>query len=260
MMFRQRSSPTAQPRTPSGYRAYAVGDIHGRLDLLDQILVIIERDAERSPAPKSLLIFLGDLIDRGPDSRGVVERLRTYRHGRLQPYFLAGNHEEVLLRLLAGERGLLEGWLKFGGAECLRSYGTDPSSLAEMNEREALSLVREAIPEEHRQFIASFVDTLRLGDYLFVHAGIRPGLDLSLQSQFDLRWIRAPFLDSEDDHGMIVVHGHTISDRVDERPNRIGIDTGAYRTGILTALAIEAERRWVLDTDIAEPQRAAGML
>jgi serine/threonine protein phosphatase 1 len=258
-MFRQRSKPTDQPRTPRGYRAYAVGDIHGRIDLLDEILSTIEQDAERSPARKMLLIFLGDLIDRGPDSRGVVERLRTYRNDRLQTYFLAGNHEEVLLRLLAGERGLLEGWLKFGGAECLRSYGTDPSSLAGLNEKDALAIVRDAIPMEHRQFLAGFADTLRLADYLFVHAGIRPGLDLSLQSQSDLRWIRAAFLDCEDNHGMVVVHGHTISENVDERANRIGIDTGAYRTGILTALAVEGTRRWVLDTDVAEPKRAAGM-
>ena len=258
-MFRQRPRPTDQPRTPRGHRAYAVGDIHGRSDLLHQILDMVEQDAERSPARKMLLIFLGDLIDRGPDSQGVVERLRTYSHDRLQTYFLAGNHEEVLLRLLAGERGLLEGWLKFGGAECLRSYGTDPASLVGLKEKDALAIVRAAIPDEHRQFLAGFADTLRLGDYLFVHAGIRPGLDLSLQSQFDLRWIRAAFLDCEDDHGMVVVHGHTISENVDERPNRIGIDTGAYRTGILSALAVEGSRRWVLDTDVAEPKRAAGM-
>jgi len=258
-MFRQRPKPTDPPRTPRGYRAYAVGDIHGRIDLLDQILSTIEQDAERSPARRILLIFLGDLIDRGPDSRGVVERLRTYRTDRLQTYFLAGNHEEVLLRLMAGERGLLEGWLKFGGAECLRSYGTDPASLVGLKEKDALAIVRDAIPEEHRQFLAGFADTLRLGDYLFVHAGIRPGLDLSLQSQFDLRWIRGPFLDCGDDHGMVVVHGHTISVNVDERANRIGIDTGAYRTGILSALAVEGTRRWVLDTDVAEPKRAAGM-
>src|SRR4249919_279329 len=258
-MFRQRPKPTDQPRTPRGYRAYAVGDIHGRSDLLDQILSMVEQDAERSPARKMLLIFLGDLIDRGPDLRGVVERIRTYRHDRLHIYLLAGNHEEVLLRLLAGERGLLEGWLKFGGAECLQSYGTDPASLVGLKEKDALAIVRDAIPDEHRKFLAGFADTLRLGDYLFVHAGIRPGLDLSLQSQVDLRWIRAAFLDCEDDHGMVVVHGHTISESVDERANRIGIDTGAYRTGVLSALAVEGARRWVLDTDVAEPKRAAGM-
>ena len=259
MIFGQRTRSSERPRAPRGHRAYAVGDIHGRLDLLDQLLAMIERDVERSPARKSLLIFLGDLIDRGPDSRGVVERLRTYHHARLQMHVLAGNHEEILLRLLAGERGILDGWLKFGGAECLRSYGTEPSSLDGLNERDALALVQGAIPREHKQFLCSLADTISFGDYLFVHAGIRPGLDLSLQSQFDLRWIRAPFLDCEDDHGVMIVHGHTISEAVDERPNRIGIDTGAYRTGVLSALVVEGEHRFIIDTDVAEPKQAVVM-
>lgn len=258
-MLSDRPRQTACPSTPRGYRAYAIGDIHGRLDLLDQLLATIEQDAVRSPARKTLLIFLGDLIDRGPDSRGVVDRLRNYRHDRLQPHFLAGNHEEVLLRLLAGERGILNSWLRFGGGECLRSYGVDPAALDGLNERAALALVRSSIPEAHSRFIGGFADTLRLGDYLFVHAGIRPGVDISLQNQVDLRWIRESFLDCEDDHGMVVVHGHTISETVDERPNRIGIDTGAYRTGVLSALAVEAERRWIIDTDVSEPKRAARM-
>lgn len=258
-MFRQRTRLSERPRAPRGHRAYAVGDIHGRLDLLDQLLAMIERDVERSPARKSVLIFLGDLIDRGPDSRGVVERLRTYNHARLQMQVLAGNHEEVLLRLLAGERGLLDDWLKFGGAECLRSYGTEPASLDGLNEKNALAVVQAAIPYEHKQFLGSLADTISFGDYLFVHAGIRPGLDLSHQSQFDLRWIRSQFLDCEDDHGMIVVHGHTISEAVDERPNRIGIDTGAYRTGVLSALVVEGENRFVIDTDVAEAKRTAMM-
>jgi serine/threonine protein phosphatase 1 len=258
-MFGDRHPQSECPSTPRGYRAYAVGDIHGRLDLLDQLLAMVEKDVEQSPARKSLLIFLGDLIDRGPDSREVVERLRTYRHNRLQPHFLAGNHEEVLLRLLAGERGILSSWLRFGGAECLRSYGVDPASLVGLTEREALALVKGSIPDAHAQFIGGFADTLRLGDYLFVHAGIRPGVDISLQSQVDLRWIRQSFLDCEDDHGLVVVHGHTISSSVDERPNRIGIDTGAYRTGVLTALALEGQQRWIIDTDVSEPKRVAGM-
>lgn len=258
-MFRDRPRQTGLPTTARGHRAYAIGDVHGRLDLLDQLLAMVERDAERNPARKSLLIFLGDLIDRGPDSRGVVERLRTYRHGRLQPHFLAGNHEEVLLRLLAGERGILGSWLRYGGGECLRSYGVDPASLAGLNERSALALVKEAVPDVHAQFIGEFADTLRMGDYLFVHAGIRPGVDISLQSQSDLRWIRQSFLDCEDDHGLVVVHGHTISGAVDERHNRIGIDTGAYRTGVLSALAVEGDKRWIIDTDVAVPKRAAGM-
>lgn len=251
-MFGRRQQQRGLPHTPRGYRAYAVGDIHGRLDLLNQLLTAIEEDLDRRPARKTLLIFLGDLIDRGPNSRGVIERLRTYRHDRMRPYFLAGNHEEVLLRLLAGERGILASWLKYGGAECLRSYGCDPALLAGQSERDALTIVKGAIPPEHAQFLGSFADTLTLGDYLFVHAGIRPGLDLSLQTQADLRWIRSPFLDHEDDHGFVVVHGHTISDGIDEQPNRIGIDTGAYRTGMLTALGLEGKDRWTLDTALNE--------
>jgi serine/threonine protein phosphatase 1 len=247
-MFGRRSPRKDSPRAPRGYRAYVVGDVHGRLDLLDRLLIAIERDAERAPARTSLLVFLGDLIDRGPDSRSVIERLRTYRHDRLRPYFLFGNHEEILLRLLTDERGILASWLKFGGAECLQSYGVDLMLFAGATERDALAIVKQAIPPEHAQFIDSFTDTLNFGDYLFVHAGIRPGIDLRLQSQVDLRWIRSPFLESEADHGFVVVHGHTISDGIDERPNRIGVDTGAYRTGILTALALDGTRRWVIDT------------
>lgn len=247
-MLGWRRNQKGSPRGPKGYRAYAVGDVHGRLDLLDQLLGQIELDVERRPARRNLLVMLGDLIDRGPASRGVVERLRTYRHELIKPYFLGGNHEEVLLRILKGERGVLANWLKFGGAECLRSYDCDPTQLDLRNERSALALVRQAIPEEHARFIAGFADTLRFGDYLFVHAGIRPGVDVSLQTQADLRWIRSPFLEHEADHGLVIVHGHSIHPAVDERSNRIGIDTGAYRTGLLTALAIEGGSRWTLDT------------
>lgn len=247
-MLGWRSKKRGPPRAPKGYRAYAVGDVHGRLDLLDNLLAQIEQDVARRPARRNLLIMLGDLIDRGPDSRGVVERMRTYHHDSIKPYFLAGNHEEVLLRILKGERGILANWLKFGGAECLMSYGCDPAHLDAKNERTALSAIGRAIPPEHVRFITGFADTLSFGDYLFVHAGIRPGVDLSLQAQVDLRWIRSPFLENETDHGAVVVHGHSINPMVEERPNRIGIDTGAYRTGILTALALEGEARWILDT------------
>jgi serine/threonine protein phosphatase 1 len=173
----------------------------------------------------------------------------------MRHYCLAGNHEEVLLRLLAGERGILDSWLKYGGAECLRSYGGDPESLADLDEQAALGLIKRAIPEVHAGFIASFADTMTFGDYLFVHAGIRPGIDLSLQSQSDLRWIRAPFLDHEGQHGFVVVHGHTITDGVESRHNRIGIDTGAYRTGVLTALVVEGEERRTLDTAASDVEQ-----
>lgn len=236
------------PRGAKGYRAYVIGDVHGRLDLLDQLLENIEQDWTQRPARKVLLVFLGDLIDRGPQSAQVLERLRTYEAPGVRKTFLLGNHEEVLLRIIGGESALVPSWLQFGGAQCLESYGGDPRRLARSSQSEALEAIRSAIPADHLGFLESFVDTCRFGDYLFVHAGIRPNVPINEQLQSDLRWIREPFLLNDTNHGFVVVHGHTISEVVEERENRIGIDTGAYRTGVLTALAIEGPNRWYLDT------------
>ena len=230
------------------YRAYAIGDVHGRLDLLERLLARIHAELERDKPAKTLLILVGDLIDRGPSSAEVIERLRTYHHQGVQPVFLLGNHEEVLLRILAGDSGLIAKWRWFGGSECLESYGVEPARLAHLTDDQALDVVRAAVPKRHVEFLESFADSCRFGDYLFVHAGIRPGVELDQQSQADLRWIRDPFLFDESDHGFIVVHGHTIAEKVEERSNRIGIDTGAYRTGVLSALAIDGRERWFLDT------------
>jgi serine/threonine protein phosphatase 1 len=216
--------------------------------LLEELLAKIHAELQHRPADKTLLVFVGDLIDRGPSSAHVVERLRTYRREGIHPVFLLGNHEEVLLRVLRGDAELITKWRWFGGSECLESYGVDPAQFTQLNDEEALELVRNAIPKEHVQFLESFVDSCRFGDYLFVHAGIRPGVELNQQRQSDLRWIREPFLFDDRDHGFVVVHGHTISEEIDERPNRIGIDTGAYRTGILSALGIEGNERWLLAT------------
>jgi serine/threonine protein phosphatase 1 len=241
---RQRSEPAGA----RGYRAYVVGDVHGRLDLVEDLLAKIHAELQHRPAAKTLLVFVGDLIDRGPQSAQVIERLRTYRRPGIRPVFLLGNHEEVLLRILNGDVQLITKWRWFGGSECLRSYGVDPEALGRLSDADALAAVRSAIPTEHIRFLESFADSCRFGDYLFVHAGIRPGIELDQQQQADLRWIREPFLQDETDHGFIVVHGHTISEQVDECANRVGIDTGAYRTGVLTALAIEGSHRWLLDT------------
>ena len=247
--FFEAISGSSEPAGPDGYRAYAIGDIHGRIDLLDGLLAKIEADIASRRSSENFIIFLGDLIDRGPDSAAVVERLRTYGPGDATTVFLSGNHEEVMLRILAGERGsLLADWLKFGGAECLTSYGLDPAVLAAQGEAAALKAIKAGVPHAHAEFLASFADTFRFGDYLFVHAGIRPGLAIADQTPTDLRWIREPFLEDDKDHGFVVVHGHTISSKVEERANRIGLDTGAYRTGILTALAVEGSERWFLDT------------
>ena len=235
-----------------GWRAYVVGDIHGRLDLLEELLDKIHDEIVERPARKILVVFVGDLIDRGPNSAQVVERLRTYKHPRVRPVFLLGNHEEVLLRILAGESDLITKWRWFGGTECLTSYGVDATKLAALSEEDSLELIRNAIPKEHVEFLEGFDDSCRFGDYLFVHAGIRPGIEVDQQRQSDLRWIREPFLFDETDHGFVVVHGHTIRPEVEIRPNRIGIDTGAYRTGVLTALALEASETWLLDTRSAD--------
>jgi serine/threonine protein phosphatase 1 len=236
------------PAGARGYRAYAVGDIHGRVDLLEHLLAKIHADLQQRPARKTLLVFVGDLVDRGPSSAQVLERLRCYRRDGVQTVFLLGNHEEVLLRVLAGDPSVVESWLKFGGLQCLQSYGVKLAQLRNRSAEEIVEIVRGAVPAEHVEFLNSFVDSCRFGDYLFVHAGIRPGVEVDQQTQSDLRWIREPFLFDESDHGFIVVHGHTIRDEVEERPNRIGIDTGAYRSGVLTALAIEGADRWLIDT------------
>ena len=236
------------PAGAEGYRAYVVGDIHGRLDLLEDLLAKIHAELQHRPAEKTLLVFVGDLIDRGPASAHVVERLRTYKRPGIRPVFLLGNHEEVLLRILAGDTQLITQWRWFGGSECLQSYGVEPGRFAHLTDEQALTTVRDVIPREHVKFLESFVDSCRFGDYLFVHAGIRPGVELEQQSQNDLRWIREPFLLDQRDHGFVVVHGHTISEEPELLPNRIGIDTGAYRTGVLTALGIEGTERWLIDT------------
>lgn len=242
------ASVPKEPRGKSGARAYAVGDVHGCLHLLDELLERIEADLAARPIGEAFLVFVGDLIDRGPDSAGVIDRLRRYAHPGLRPIFLTGNHEEYFLRILSGEPGKLDAWLTYGGKECIESYGLSADKLVVMPEGEALMLLRRAVPEGHRRFLKGFADTFRFGDYLFVHAGIRPGVALEEQSRADLRWIREPFLGDAGDHGFVVVHGHTIVDAVEERPNRIGIDTGAYRTGVLTALVIEGAERRLLST------------
>jgi serine/threonine protein phosphatase 1 len=234
------------PQAPRGHRVYAVGDVHGRDDLLGQLIGMIEADNARRPRAEVTIVFLGDLIDRGAKSAEVVERLRTYRPSGIRVEFLAGNHEEVLLRILDGESGLLADWLRFGGAECARSYGLSPARIGKLPPADAIAAIQAAIPDEHQAFLASFADTLRAGDYLFVHAGIRPGVALAEQRQADLRWIRDPFLSHPTRHEAMVVHGHTIREEVEETAGRIGIDTGAYVHGVLTAIGLEGDQRWYL--------------
>lgn len=241
-------SRDSSPSGPRGRRAYVIGDVHGCLELLDRLLGRIESEIAEQGKRKTSIIFLGDLIDRGPASAQVVERLRTYSPPGANVHFVMGNHEEVMLRVLAGEIDMLSSWLRFGGAETLRSYGLEPRELSNLPSSQIEDRLRAAVPVAHREFLSGFADSISFGDYVFVHAGIRPGVDLSEQSQTDLRWIREPFLEDTTDHGFVVVHGHTITNTVELGVNRIGIDTGAFCTGILTALCIERSRRWLLQT------------
>ncbi len=247
LLGRSRHGP---PHGPSQARAYAIGDIHGRLDLLDDLLRRIDDDMQRRSPRRTYIVFLGDLVDRGPDSRGVIDRLIGYRPFGAKPAFLAGNHEEAFLRVLEGEEEVLESWLRFGGGECLKSYGVDPESLNDMPPKTMLQRIRRQVPAAHVQFLKSFADSLRFGDYLFVHAGIRPNVPLEEQQLDDLRWIREPFLSHQGRHEFFVVHGHTVTPQVEELENRIGLDTGAYLTGRLSAVGLEDERRWFLAAEM----------
>ena len=250
-LFRRVSASMAAGRTfagPAGKRLYGIGDIHGRLDLLDRLLARVRHDIAARPVEFAALVFLGDLVDRGPDSAGVIERLRTLEDFPARSLFLLGNHEEVLLRVLAAEPGLAYDWLGYGGDACAQSYGVAPATLHAMGEARIAETLRAAIPPAHISFLEGFGDTFRFGDYLLAHAGIRPGVPIEAQEARDLRWIREPFLSDDRDHGCMVIHGHTISDGVVVRANRIGIDTGAFRTGILTAMVIEEADRRFIDT------------
>ena len=235
-------------RVPEGQRVYAVGDIHGRLDLLERLLASIEADDAERLRSSTSIIFLGDLIDRGPDSRGVVERLLEFSRGPMAARFLMGNHEEVFLQAIGGDLRALRMLIRIGGRETILSYGISAEQYRELEFQDLAQRLRENVPVEHVQFLSTFERSVEVGDYLFVHAGLRPGVAIDEQSATDLRWIRDIFLRHRDSFGKLVVHGHSISEEADVRSNRIGIDTGAYASGRLTAIGLEGDSRWFLST------------
>lgn len=236
------------PAVPDGLRVYAIGDIHGRADLLRDLLGQIDRDDQARPPAETHLIFVGDLIDRGPASAEVVDLVMAVAEKRPFTRLLMGNHEEVFLRVLDGEVASLSFFLRIGGVETLLSYGLTPAQLSSPDDVALMEAVQRAVPDRHRRFLAGFDDIVVAGDYAFVHAGIRPGIAIDEQASSDLRWIRAPFLNHRGTLEHVVVHGHTISEAVEERPHRIGIDTGAYYSGKLTAIGLEGTDRWYLST------------
>lgn len=232
----QHAEPPIRPCVPGGTRVYAIGDIHGRRDLLVDLLRRIEMDAETAPT-RRVLVFLGDYIDRGPDSAGVLARLAQGPPNGFDMVCLKGNHEDMMDRFLAGDPAAAAHWLANGGWETLQSFGLDtaePGALA------------DALSPAQTTFLAGLITLHREGDYVFVHAGVAPGTPLSRQDDRDLMWIRGRFLDANTPFGAFVVHGHTITREPDVTEHRIGIDTGAYHTNRLTALVLEgADRRFL---------------
>lgn len=241
-LFGKSAASAATHALPPGERVYAIGDIHGRIDLFDALINAIEQDdRDTPPAGQTTIILLGDLVDRGPGSAQVVARAREWQ-ARRPVRILAGNHEQMFLDSF-DNNDILRHFLRHGGRETLLSYGLDEEVANAITLEELGEMLPGLVPQEERDFIAGFENCVAIGDYLFVHAGIRPGLPLEEQTRHDMLWIREPFLGYEDDHPFMVVHGHTIFETVDERPNRIGIDTGAFRSGILTALVLEGSGR-----------------
>lgn len=244
------SSDLDHPALPDGQLLYAVGDIHGRRDLMRSLLQLIEEDAHvRSRAARRTLVFLGDYLDRGPDSRGVVADLLAHPPQGFDTHFLKGNHEAILLDFLA-DPFRLDHWLMNGGRATMDSYGVDTRALAEAGARPETwrQAFAAALPEAHLRFLRTLKLSVTFGDYLFVHAGVRPGVPLAAQSEDDLVWIRRPFLDHTGSFGKVVVHGHTPEALPVIRPNRIGIDTGAVFSDRLTALRLEARAQAFLHT------------
>lgn len=224
---------------PAHIRVYAVGDIHGCSRLLDDLHARIASDAANC-RKQTYVVYLGDYIDRGPDSKGVIDRLSSNVPADLTPVFLKGNHDAILLDFL-NDAEIYRVWGSFGAAETLVSYGIRPPLFESSREFEAARrALCAALPPAHLAFLKSLLLWWSAGDYVFVHAGLKPNLALEEQQESDLLWIRGEFFAAGDSFGRTVVHGHTPGIQPVRNSYRIGVDTGAYATGLLTAAVLEA--------------------
>lgn len=243
----------ATPRIPDGEIVWAVGDIHGRLDLLESLVEAILADAASLDASRKVVIFLGDYIDRGPDSRGVLRYLIDLpKDVGIEWRFLKGNHEEAMLKFL-DDPPFGVNWCEYGGDAALASYGLKPPEMKHRVEAWARvsADLNHKVTTEEREFLETLEYSISIGDYFFAHAGARPGIALDRQSDRDLMWIRGTFLDDETPFEKVVVHGHTPTREVHMDHRRIGLDTKAYASGVLTAVRLEGTRRELLAASAA---------
>lgn len=235
--FPSEAGPHPGLELPPGVRVYAVGDVHGRLDLLARMDRMIAADVAASGAERHTVVFLGDYVDRGPQSAEVLESLVSARHANAETVCLKGNHEDFMLDVIDGRKSPVN-WLMNGGAATLESYGLDPWSLRRTPDAVGPAL-RDALPEPHLDFLRRLPTSHRIGGVFFAHAGVDPETHLDAQSDLDLMWVRHKFLGSDRDLGAIVVHGHTPAAAPEVRANRINCDTGAWATNRLTAAVLE---------------------
>ena len=242
--FARKKSAPRPAFVPAGERWYVIGDIHGRADLFDALIAAIESDDARRVPADTTAVLLGDLVDRGPDSAGVIRAARAWGERR-KVRCLAGNHEEMFLASFE-DTATLRHFLKHGGRETVLSYGMAEEDYRHMRLEDVQAELNRLVPQADRRFLEAFEDMITVGDYVLVHAGIDPARSLDDQQRSDLRWIRDRFLSHEEPLSHVVVHGHTIFQDVVDTSHRIGIDTGAFRTGRLTALVLEGDTRRVI--------------
>lgn len=247
--LRNPSHANIHPALSADKRLYCIGDIHGRLDLLQQLHDKIIQDAAPFQG-RIIIVYLGDYIDRGPESKAVIDYLLSRPFPRFECHFLMGNHEQVLLEfLLSANTPNAMLWINFGGLSTLASYGVTVNGIPHASQlAEIRQTLQQKIPQSHIHFLQQLKPCFEIDDYYFVHAGIRPGVKLKQQQLEDQLWIRAPFLNHRRHHDKMIVHGHTVTETPDIQANRIGIDTGAYSSNILTCLVLEEQQQRFLST------------
>ena len=242
-----------QSSTPPDTRIYAIGDVHGYINLLEKLHAIIDNDLAKNPINSYRIIFLGDYIDRGPNSAGCVEYLIHLMAENRNVICLKGNHEDKLEKFLADPIATADSFFTYGGVDCVVSYGVDMDGYrGSKNEiLQKCSELNENIPTHHKRFFSELIKTISFGDYMFTHAGVRPGVPLDQQSEHDLIWIRSEFISNRQLYEKVVIHGHTPAYPIEILPNRINVDTHAYYSGVLSCIVLQGTDYRVIESSIS---------